>query len=178
MFRINLIEEARRDPVHVLSRRALQLSRLIAVGLLVYLVSVSSSVYAIGGKSGPDTSQIMREAQALIKKKKYPQALKKLRRVVNAEPYDADAWSLIGFSERKEARLEKAEAAYNRALTLDPNHKGALSYQGELFLQQNRPELAEENRKRLESLCPEGCKALDALNAALSGDSTDKSLDY
>ena len=48
-------------------------------------------------------------------------------------------------------------------LKIDPNHKGALEYQGELFMQTNRQNLAEENLNKLISLCPNSCYELEKL---------------
>lgn len=153
-------------------------SRFVIVSLFAFLSSFAQIVGALGGEPDFDASITMRQAQKLIKGEKYKNAVIKLRDVVKQEPFNADAWSLIGFSERKQGHLGKAEKAYKKALKIEPRHQGALSYQGELFLQQNRRELAEANRKKLAELCPDGCAALDALDAALDGNSTGKSLGY
>ncbi len=158
--------------------RRTKTSCVVVVCLSAFLFGLSQVAIADSGTNAIDASETMREARKLIDGQKYKGALRKLRKIVALEPFNADAWSLIGFSERKQARLVKAEKAYKKALKLDPDHQGALSYQGELFLQQNRRELAEANREKLAQLCPQGCKALEALDAALDGNSTNKSLDY
>jgi tetratricopeptide (TPR) repeat protein len=41
---------------------------------------------------------------------------------------------ILGFSFRKMGNLDKAAFYYEKALTISPKHKGALEYQGEMFL--------------------------------------------
>jgi tetratricopeptide (TPR) repeat protein len=54
--------------------------------------------------------------------------------------------------------LDKAAFYYEKALTISPKHKGALEYQGEMFLTQGNLKLAEINLKKLEKICFLGCK--------------------
>ena len=61
-----------------------------------------------------------------------------------------------------------AFAWYNRALALDSKHKGALEYQGELFVETGQIDKARENVARLKQLCPRGCEELDDLNEAIA----------
>ena len=50
---------------------------------------------------------------------------------------------------RKNGQLDKAGFHYEQALRLDPKHKGALEYQGELFLMLKDKASAEANYERL-----------------------------
>ena len=54
--------------------------------------------------------------------------------------------------------LDKAAFYYEKALTISPKHKGALEYQGEMFLTQGNLKLAKINLKKLEKICFLGCK--------------------
>ena len=47
---------------------------------------------------------------------------------------------------------------YANALTINKNHKGALEYQGELFLLLKQPELAQNNLARLLQICGANCE--------------------
>ena len=42
-------------------------------------------------------------------------------------------------------------------LEINPKHKGILEYQGELYLETNRLDLAKENLKKLSDLCIFNC---------------------
>jgi hypothetical protein len=56
---------------------------------------------------------------------------------------------------------------YEEALAIQPNHKLALEYQGELFLSLHDINSAQSNLIKLEALCPEGCDELQDLGAAV-----------
>ena len=68
--------------------------------------------------------------------------------------------------------MRRAERNYNRALRIDSNHKGALEYMGELFLETDRREKAEDLLARLEKLCPSGCEELEDLRESFSTNQT------
>ena len=93
----------------------------------------------------------------------YWAAISRLNNVISADPRNADAYNLLGFSYRKIKQFEPAERNYQRALRLDPTHKGALEYMGELYLETGRREKAEELLAVLEKICPGGCEELDDL---------------
>ena len=92
-------------------------------------------------------------AEAEILKGAFDKALPILTALTMAEPDNADAWNLLGFSSRKLGDMDGAAAAYSKALALNPDHLGALEYQGEMFLQTNQPDLAKANLARLQTLC-------------------------
>ncbi|MEL6999997.1 MAG: tetratricopeptide repeat protein [Pseudomonadota bacterium] len=79
------------------------------------------------------------------------------------DPKDADALNLLGYAYRKLKQWEKSRTYYERALTVDPAHKGALEYMGELELQTGNPGAARTLLIRLQSACPDGCEELDDL---------------
>ena len=109
------------------------------------------------------------EAKALIDEEQYAEALPLLVELSRTQPGFADVWSLLGFAFRKTGDLEESGRAYRRALGLDPYHRGALEYQGELFLALGDVARAEANLRRLEVLCSSGCEELDELAAEISG---------
>ena len=55
--------------------------------------------------------------------------------VVKAEPKNADAWNLMGYSSRHLKNYTEAARYYALALRANPRHVGALEYQGELFVE-------------------------------------------
>jgi lipoprotein NlpI len=57
---------------------------------------------------------------------------------------------------------------YNRALAIDPNHKGVHEYLGELYLQMNDMKSAQDQLTTLASLCPSGCDERDMLTKAIA----------
>lgn len=90
-------------------------------------------------------------------------AITPLRDWLITEPNDADANNLLGYAYRKLKRWQESRQYYERALELEPAHKGALEYMGELELQTNNPDAARTLLIRLQKACPEGCHELDDL---------------
>ena len=66
------------------------------------------------------------------------------------------------------AQLAKAAAYYKQALAINPEHQGALEYQGELFIMMGSLDAAESNLAKLIKLCPSGCDARSELESALA----------
>ena len=80
----------------------------------------------------------------------------------------ADVYNLMGFSLRKTGDYKQAYTFYRKALDFDPDHKGALEYLGELYVETGQPDKARENVARLRKLCPSGCEELADLERAIS----------
>jgi len=148
--------------------------KIVGLCCLSLVLLMSFQLQAADDDTSPsariNVKKVMKDARSKLSKENYKSALRQLKKVTAQEPKNADAWSLRGYSERKLGKQKKAAKAYARALEINPVHKGALSYQGELFLQQNNREKALINRKRLAGLCPDGCSQLDDLEKALNGE--------
>lgn len=112
-------------------------------------------------------SPSMRKAAYMIKKEDYKAALTHLESEIAADPNNADAWNLTGFSARKLGDYERSEKAYDRALAINPKHKGALEYKGELYLTLGNLEGAEALLARLGKSCYFNCKEKKQLAAAI-----------
>lgn len=117
----------------------------------------------------PQVKAELAKAQSSIDGKNYEDAIRTLTAMIQTNPRNADAYNLLGFSYRKSEDMSRAERSYKRALRLDSDHKGALEYMGELFLETNRRDKAEELLARLEKLCPSGCEELEDLKGAFAG---------
>lgn len=97
----------------------------------------------------------------------YARALPAFQKVVQADPRNADAWNYIGFSHRQLKQFDQSLVAYQKALAINPDHRGANEYLGELYLQTGDPGKARERLAKLSALCPSGCKELDDLKKAV-----------
>ena len=105
--------------------------------------------------------------QSLVYGKKYKKAEKRLISLEAKFPQNADIQNYLGFVSRKMDKLGKSDAYYKKALQIDPMHKGALEYQGELFLQYKNVEKAKANLKLLERICGVNCKEYKKLKKAI-----------
>jgi tetratricopeptide (TPR) repeat protein len=73
-----------------------------------------------------------------------------------------------GFGLRKTGDYKQARVYYLKALELDPEHKGALEYLGELYVETGELGKAREHVALLRKLCPGGCEELSDLEEALA----------
>ena len=146
--------------------------RLFALALAVALPLALSAppLHAMG--SGPAPSSLANpdygQAEKLIKEWKYAEAIPLLEKVVKDEPKNADAFNQLGYAHRKLNKLPEARGFYAKALEIEPEHKGALEYQGELFLMLDDLKSAEGNLARLDKLCFFGCSEHADLKKAIA----------
>lgn len=76
-----------------------------------------------------------------------------------------DILTYQGFANRKLARFGSAEVYYNAALSLAPDHLGALEYYGELKVERGDLEGARLHLAKLEKLCDFGCYEAEELRS-------------
>jgi tetratricopeptide (TPR) repeat protein len=115
----------------------------------------------------PDLTSV----RAKIKAKDYKAALAELTPMI--ETYqNPDVYNLIGFSLRKSGDTKQAMTFYQKALDFNPEHKGALEYQGELFVEIGQVDKAKQNVVALQKLCPTGCEELADLQKAIAKSET------
>ena len=107
------------------------------------------------------------QAKAHVDSLRFKHALPILEELVRVEPRNADAWNLLAFSQRNLGNIRSARQNYDKALALDPNHKGAHEYLGEMFLILNDLESAQKQLATLASICPQGCDQRDDLRQAI-----------
>ena len=99
-------------------------------------------------KPGP-----MRTVEGKIEAKQYQSAINELKIMVEKDNDNADAFNLLGYSNRKLKRYDIAEDYYLQALKIDPKHKGAMEYLGELYVETGRMELANQMLAQLDETC-------------------------
>ena len=142
----------------------------VALALTVGATAWSASALAAGSTSSSTKAREDKpakqyaKAQREIKKGDYQDAIELLRKVVRKQPRNADAYNLLGFSYRKLERFDTAHKYYTRSLKIDPNHKGALEYLGELYVDTGDLKNAEAMLARLAAVCPSGCEEKDDLS--------------
>lgn len=115
----------------------------------------------------PTKSRAYLDAERAVKAKEYAKAIPLLEKVVNGDPRDADAYNLLGYSYRKLGNTQSAMSYYTRALQLDPNHRGANEYLGQLYVELNDLPKAEERLQKLSQLCGTGCEEYRDLKASV-----------
>ena len=138
--------------------------------ILFLTLFLSTSLMAAGSDSSSDSNESMFEdgvklvkrAGKLEKKEKtdkakklYTQAFKKFEKAHKSDKKNPDILNYLGYTSRKTGNFEQAEKFYLKGLSIKPNHNGINEYLGELYVQTNRIDKANE---RLEVLKSCNCK--------------------
>ncbi|MDP3227629.1 MAG: tetratricopeptide repeat protein [Acidovorax sp.] len=100
-----------------------------------------------------------------IDAKNWALAASSFSKVVAQNPKNADAYNLLGYSNRWLGKYDEAFAAYNKALALDPRHKGALEYSGVAYLKVGQKAQAEAQLAKLQAICAQCEETTDLAKA-------------
>lgn len=133
-------------------------------------IAMPSDVFAAGSgdySSSTTINKSVKSAEKKISKGDFKAAYNELSKAVKTDADNADIHNLLGYSARKMGNYDASKAHYTEALNLDPKHKGALEYMGELYLTLNQPDEAEKLLKRLDAVCWLGCDEFDELEEAI-----------
>ena len=174
-----------------------RLIRLAGAALLMFSLAIAAPALAIpgntgggggggggdggsGGGSGGSSSSTthstavtsstptLAQGQADLDAHNWVKAISDLKLFLKANPKSADGWNLLGFAYRNHGDLKLSDTSYDRALKLNPNHTGALSYQGILYIKLGKVDEAKGNLAKIETICGNTtCAAYVALAKAL-----------
>ena len=144
------------------------LRRCWALALAVLGLWMAGPGHAAMGDPSPNDPPWLAAARADLKAQRFEQMAEALR-AANATS-SADWHNLLGYALRKKTPpdLAAAEVHYKRALEIDPKHRLALEYYGELFLMKGDLAGAESMLARLDKACFFGCEELRDLKAAIA----------
>jgi len=128
--------------------------------IILFVLSLNNQVFAAGSDSSNETSEttlydqavkLVKRAGKLEKKEKdkkakklYSQAFKKLDTAYKSDKKNPDILNYMGFTSRKIGNFKEAENYYLKGLDLDPTHNGINEYLGELYVQTDRIDKANE----------------------------------
>ncbi len=126
--------------------------------LLTALLAACASSLAIAADTPSETPQVqavdeMAAGRLAVQNKNWTQAVASFKRAVADNPKDADAHNMLGYSHRALGKFDDAFAAYDKALAIDPKHKGALEYSGLGYLKTNQKAKAEAQLAKLQAIC-------------------------
>lgn len=140
-----------------------------ALLISLFLAGASSAatdalaIDTVSSRDAPDLTSV----RAKIKAKDFKAAIVELTPMLETHQH-ADVYNLMGFSLRKSGDPKQAYTFYRKALDFDPEHKGALEYLGELYVETGQVDKARENVVLLKKLCPGGCEELADLEQAIA----------
>ena len=113
--------------------------------------SSSGSSSSMGDSLYEDAVKLVKRAGKLEKKDKsdkakklYAQAFNKLEKAYKSDKKNPDILNYMGFTTRKVGNFDQAEKFYLEGLKIKPNHNGINEYLGELYVQTNQIDKANE----------------------------------
>tara|TARA_Y100000994_G_scaffold50720_1_gene40187 strand:- start:888 stop:1370 length:483 start_codon:yes stop_codon:yes gene_type:complete len=148
---------------------------------IVYIILISlmsQYAYSAGSDSSDesksnyydDAKKLVKKAGKLEKKEKidkakklYSQAFKKLEKAYSSEKKNPDILNYMGYTSRKIGNFEQAEKFYLTGLSIKPDHNGINEYLGELYVQTNRIDKANERLDVLKNCNCEEYKELELI---------------
>jgi len=139
---------------------------LQSIAIAVILLGGVSAAQAVDNEQSADAPDLG-AVRAKIKARDFGGAIGELNGMIDKGIQHPDLYSLLGYSLRKSGNQKTAMTFYTKALEFNPEHKGALEYQGELFVEMGDLARARSNATRLAKLCPQGCEEREDLDQAI-----------
>ena len=93
----------------------------------------------------------------LLDSKNFSQAVADLKVLDKEFANNADINNLLGYASRNLMQYKQSASYYTKALRINPNHLGAIEYQGELFVKTKKVAAAKRNLAKLKRLCGVNC---------------------
>lgn len=139
------------------------LTLIAGVGLASALLALPA--HAVDNMSSTDVPDLT-SVRAKLKAKDYVAALAELRSLAE-DVQHADVYNLLGFALRKTGDFKTSLTYYSKAIEMQPGHRAAREYLGELYVETGNMEKAKEQLAELAKLCPGGCEERDDLQKAI-----------
>ena len=133
------------------------------------LSPLTTPAYAVDNMTSTDAPDLT-SVRAKIKAKDYSAALSELRALAE-DVQHADVYNLLGYTLRKTGDFKTSLTYYTKAIEMQPEHKAAREYLGELYVETGNMEKAKEQLAVLAKLCPAGCEEREDLQKAISAKS-------
>jgi Flp pilus assembly protein TadD len=139
-----------------------KLSYLLSLLIVVF----SQAAWSAATTSAPTVDPEYAKAKELIDKKDWASAIKALETFTRANPANADGFNLLGYGLRNVRRYDEAMVAYEKALKLEPTHRGAHEYIGVAYIELGQLAKAKEHLDALDKICFLPCEEYSDLKKA------------
>ena len=138
--------------------------------ILSGLLACGGAVAAADSAPAEPRDPVLEKAAAATARKDWAAAQSVLAPAVAANPSNANYHNLYAYSIRKGANPDMSLVFkhYNEALRIDPKHRGALEYSGELYLTKGNLAKAEERLATLDKACLLSCAEYRDLKKAIA----------
>jgi Flp pilus assembly protein TadD len=143
----------------------------LATALLVGVALYATPALADPTDEEPESARIDSDYAAgkkAIEAKDWTTAIRTLSSAALRDTRNADIQNYLGFAYRNAGEMKQAFEHYERALKLNPRHRGAHEYVGEAYLLVDDLPKAEEHVAALRAICLIPCEELEDLQAKVS----------
>jgi Flp pilus assembly protein TadD len=106
--------------------------------------------------------------RAAIDAKDWQGAIRAFSSAALRDTRNADIQNYLGYAHRHTGQMDLAFKHYERALQLNPRHRGAHEYMGEAYLMVNDLAKAETHLSALKNICLIPCEEYDDLEKAIA----------
>jgi Flp pilus assembly protein TadD len=151
----------------------MSLGKLIASACVIAALALLSAPVLPAFEADPLEDLATRNAdfqrgRAAIEAKDWNGAIRSLTAADKRTPGNADIHNLLGYAYRNAGKLEPALDHYQKALKIDPRHRGAHEYIGEAYLLAGNLAKAEEHLGVLRRICPIRCEEREDLSRKIA----------
>ena len=150
--------------------RITSLRHLFVVALLACAALSPMPASADPTEDDPLASQLDADyaaAKAAIEAKEWKLAIARLSSAALRDTKNADIQNFLGYAHRQLGEMDAAFRHYERALKLNPRHRGAHEYVGEAYLKVGKLKNAEAHLAALRKICLIPCEEMDDLQKAI-----------
>jgi Flp pilus assembly protein TadD len=149
-----------------------RLAAFVRASLLCAAIAVFAPIAAADpSETDPDLATRDEDYAAgnrAVEKTDWVEAARLFQRAETRHPDNADLQNILGFSYRNLKQFDLAFKHYERAIELDPRHRGAHEYMGEAYLMTGDLAGAERHLAALKEICLLPCEELKDLERAIA----------
>lgn len=140
---------------------------LLSVGFLLATVGAAEADPPRSGISAAQEDPTYVEGLNAVKRGDYAAATRAFEAVVAKDDRNANAYNMLAYSIRRGGDAARAIPIYQKALAIDPKHRGAHEYIGEAYLLLGDLPKAKEHLAVLDKLCFLPCEEYSDLKTAV-----------
>jgi Flp pilus assembly protein TadD len=131
---------------------------------VAFVLTLPFSVSAVGTEEeGATVDPDFAAGKRAIDDQRWDAAIPLLKSAALRDTRNADIQNYLGFAHRKLGRMDEAFEHYERALKLNPRHRGAHEYAGEASLLVGDLAAAQKHLDALKAICLVPCEELEDL---------------
>jgi tetratricopeptide (TPR) repeat protein len=142
--------------------------------LLAGVLAASAAAFAAAAPTETEVQSIaaaraeIRGARSALEREDWDRAIARLKAAERLDPGSADVQNLLGFAHRMKGDVDVSFRYYQRALEINPDHRGAHEYIGRSYLLLGQEDKARAHLAHLERTCMGVCPERDSLRAAIT----------